>query len=71
MSFFLSQTGFYDIDRLIKMDTPSNIMVISNETASPGLFKFLKSTGYNPLKPFPYGSLDTLIMQGVCVSSRM
>ncbi|EFH68482.1 hypothetical protein ARALYDRAFT_887622 [Arabidopsis lyrata subsp. lyrata] len=63
MSFFLSQTGFYDIDRLIKMDTPSNIMVISNETASPGLFKFLKSTGYNPLMPFPYGSLDTLIMQ--------
>ncbi|CAE5963052.1 unnamed protein product [Arabidopsis arenosa] len=55
--------GFYDIDGLIKMDTPSNIMVISNETASPGLFKFLKSTGYNPLKPFPYGSLDTLIMQ--------
>ncbi|KAG7588751.1 NYN domain limkain-b1-type [Arabidopsis suecica] len=55
--------GISDITRLIEIDETSNFMVISYPKACPGLFKTLQAFGYNPLRPFPYHSLDSLIKE--------
>ncbi|CAE6207311.1 unnamed protein product [Arabidopsis arenosa] len=55
--------GISDITRLIEIDETANFMVISYPKACPGLFKTLQAFGYNPLRPFPYHSLDSLIKE--------
>ncbi|KAG7588708.1 NAD(P)-binding domain superfamily [Arabidopsis suecica] len=55
--------GISDITRLIEIDETANFMVISYPKAYPGLFKTLQAFGYNPLRPFPYHSLDSLIKE--------
>ncbi|KAG7595585.1 NYN domain limkain-b1-type [Arabidopsis suecica] len=55
--------GSSDIRGLIDMAETANFMVISNDKACSGLLLTLKAIGYNPLMPFPYGSLDLLIME--------